>query len=90
MSSNASSSGISGTTALQIVFIVLRLTHNIMWSWWWVMSPTWIMSGLALIFLAILFIISKQEEKKMNKRFKGDGKWNARLQEFQKSKSTAK
>ena len=26
----------------QIVFVVLKLTGVIDWSWWWVMSPLWI------------------------------------------------
>jgi hypothetical protein len=27
---------------LLILFIVLKLTHTINWSWWWVLSPLWI------------------------------------------------
>ena len=25
-----------------VVFIILKLTGNINWSWWWVLSPEWI------------------------------------------------
>jgi len=25
-----------------IVFLILKLTDNIDWSWWWVTSPLWI------------------------------------------------
>lgn len=36
---------------LLIVFIVLKLTNNIDWSWWWVLSPLWIpLAGILLIF----------------------------------------
>lgn len=35
---------------LTIVFIVLKLTHVISWSWWWVFSPIWI--SLLLIITA--------------------------------------
>jgi hypothetical protein len=27
---------------LLIVFVVLKLTGNIDWSWWWVLSPIWV------------------------------------------------
>ena len=42
MGSEEKNSGRSvGTmTILQVVFLVLKLTGNIDWSWWWVMSPT--------------------------------------------------
>lgn len=50
---NSSNSGYSLTTLLFVVFLVLKLTHNVDWSWWWVTSPLWI--GYAIIF--IIFII---------------------------------
>jgi len=51
--SNNSSGGISFLGALGIAFIVLKLTNNIDWSWWWVLAPLWM--GLALV-VAILTI----------------------------------
>lgn len=42
MKNNSSNSGIGFTGLLTIVFIVLKLTGNIDWSWWWVLSPLWI------------------------------------------------
>ena len=34
---------------LTIVFIGLKLTDHISWSWWWVLSPPWIsISGLVV------------------------------------------
>ena len=27
---------------LMIMFIYLKLTNQIDWSWWWVMSPAWL------------------------------------------------
>ena len=41
-SSSSSSEGIGLVGVLQIVFIVLKLCHLIDWSWWWVLSPSWI------------------------------------------------
>ena len=54
--SNSSSSGSKGlgfTSALQIVFIVLKLLGKINWSWLWVLSPTWISLILAIVIIAI-------------------------------------
>jgi len=52
--SKATSSGVSLATVLVAIFVVLKLTHVINWSWWWVFSPWWI--GLA-IFVAILAVV---------------------------------
>ena len=35
------SGGIGFTGLLQIVFIALKLTKVISWSWWWVLAPMW-------------------------------------------------
>ncbi len=40
-------------TALGILFIVLKLTNVISWSWWWVTIPIW---GSALVVLAVMTI----------------------------------
>lgn len=55
---SSSSGGIGFFGLLGIVFIVLKLTGYINWSWWIVLSPIWgsILVGL-LIFLAVLFVI---------------------------------
>jgi hypothetical protein len=51
---NTKSSGISLTMVLFIVFLILKLTNNIDWSWWWVTCPLWI--GLAIV-IAVLLIV---------------------------------
>ena len=40
-STSASSGGIGFGGLLTIVFIVLKLTGYIAWSWWWVLAPLW-------------------------------------------------
>ena len=45
-------SGMSFLDVLTIVFVVLKLTNYIDWSWWWVLSPIWI--PLALIVLVVV------------------------------------
>lgn len=54
-SSNASSGGIGFAGLLTIAFIVLKLTHYIDWSWWWVLSPLWI--GLAIVLLILVGLL---------------------------------
>jgi len=52
---SASTGGIGFTGGLTIGFIILKLTHVIDWSWWWVVSPIWI-SAIAVA-LVILFVV---------------------------------
>lgn len=47
------SGGLGIAEILTLVFIVLKLTGTIHWSWVWVLSPIWI--TLALIVALILF-----------------------------------
>lgn len=44
--------GILGFTFL--IFLTLKLTGHIMWSWWYVTMPLW---GLPAVFLAILALM---------------------------------
>jgi uncharacterized protein (DUF983 family) len=55
--SSSSSSGIGFPGLLTVLFIGLKLTGNITWSWVWVLSPLWISALLALTFFAVGFII---------------------------------
>ena len=52
------SSGIGFAGLLTIVFIILKLTKVITWSWWWVVSPIWISTGLVLVVLIVMAIIN--------------------------------
>lgn len=50
------SNGVSFTTILFLVFLVLKLTNTIDWSWWWVTSPLWI--GVVIwVILSLILII---------------------------------
>ena len=40
--SNNTNNGVGLTTILFIIFLTLKLTNNIDWSWWWIFSPFWI------------------------------------------------
>lgn len=57
-SSAPASSGMGASTVLTIVFVVLKLTHVIAWSWWWVLSPLWISAGAAIAILIVVLLIA--------------------------------
>jgi inner membrane protein involved in colicin E2 resistance len=54
---NSSSSGLGLGSVLFIVFLVLKLTNHIDWSWWWVTSPLWIpvVIVVSVFLIGILF-----------------------------------
>lgn len=60
MANSKTSGGIGLPAILFIVFLILKLTDNIDWSWWWVTSPLWIpfavVFGVIAIFLFIFLI----------------------------------
>lgn len=47
--SNGGSGGIGFAGLLAIVFITLKLTGVIAWSWLWVLSPIWISTLLIIV-----------------------------------------
>ena len=53
-SSSSSSGGIGVFGLLGVVFVTLKLTGVIDWSWWWVTAPFW---GGFVILLAVIGVI---------------------------------
>lgn len=70
-------SGFSFSSVLFLVFLVLKLTNVIDWSWWWVTAPLWIpiiiffviVSGM-YAFYKILGYYSKNKMKNFRKNLK--------------------
>jgi len=56
--STSSNSGIGFTGLLTILFIGLKLTNYIDWSWWWVLSPLWIGMAIALAIVSIVIVLA--------------------------------
>lgn len=56
--SSSSSGGIGFAGLLTVLFIGLKLTGYIAWSWLWVLSPLWITAGIVIAFLAIILILA--------------------------------
>jgi hypothetical protein len=53
----ANSSGIGVLGLLGVVFVTLKLTHYVDWSWWWVTIPFWGGFALALLIGAAVLAI---------------------------------
>lgn len=51
---------------LGLIFITLKLTGVIGWSWWWVLSPFWIpvlvVAGILIFALVFALIVSASSE----------------------------
>ena len=50
-------SGMNFSSVLLLIFITLKLTHVIHWSWWWVLSPIWIGIGITAAVFVVATII---------------------------------
>lgn len=55
--SSSSSGGIGFLGLLTVLFIGLKLTHLIAWSWWWVLAPMWMGAAFFLAVLIVIFLI---------------------------------
>jgi hypothetical protein len=55
---NNNSSGFSVIGLLGVLFIGLKLTGYITWSWWWVLAPFWGGLALALVILLIIGVVA--------------------------------
>lgn len=51
-------SGVGFFSLLFLVFLVLKLTEVIDWSWWWVTMPIWGFIALALVLFIAVWVIS--------------------------------
>lgn len=55
---STASNGIGFGGLLTIVFIVLKLTKVIAWSWWWVLSPLLIPVAIVLAIAIVCLLIA--------------------------------
>ena len=51
-------SGIGIGTILFLIFMTLKLTGDIDWSWWWVTAPLWIPLALGITIMGIATLIA--------------------------------
>lgn len=92
-SNNTSSGGTSFLTLLSIVFITLKLTNVIDWSWWYVLAPIW--GGLALFLVIVIIILivklvlskkykAKIKEYELKKQERPKSRFQRKLDEMMK------
>ena len=43
-------------TLLTLLFVALKLTGRIDWSWWWVFAPVWMTAALMALGIAVIFV----------------------------------
>lgn len=53
------SGGMSFSSVLALIFIVLKLCGVINWSWVWVLSPIWITFIIGLIAIGVIYLITR-------------------------------
>lgn len=58
---NINKKGLGFMDALTLVFIALKLSRNINWSWWWVLSPIWGTVGLVSIVVLLGSFVGEGE-----------------------------
>ena len=58
----AGKGGMGFIGVLTLIFIVLKFTGNINWSWLWVLSPIWVTALLLIVFFGALLVIWKIEK----------------------------
>jgi hypothetical protein len=51
--------GIGLGMILFLIFMTLKLTGNIAWSWWWITSPLWIPALIVMAFIALVVLLKK-------------------------------
>jgi hypothetical protein len=51
---NSKSGGVGFFSLLFLLFLALKLTNNIDWSWWWITSPLW---GPIVIVIGVILLV---------------------------------
>lgn len=61
--SNNTSTGLSLTTVVFVVFLILRLVGVIKWSWWLVTAPLWAPIAVYLLVIVIYTVLDGLSKK---------------------------
>ena len=61
-SNTSKAGGVGFLGLLALIFITLKLTGVIGWSWLWVLAPLWIPAALVVAIIVILFIVMLVKE----------------------------
>ena len=61
---NVRNSGMGFISILTLIFIVLKFTNNIDWSWIWVLSPIWISTLLIILTFGVILVVGRIKKGK--------------------------
>lgn len=56
MATEQANTGGGFLSLLTLIFITLKLTGHIDWSWWWVLSPVWIPLAIVMVLIACVAV----------------------------------
>lgn len=56
MKNSDAGNSISLCSVLGVAFVVLKLCHQIDWSWWWVLAPFWGPVALTVVVCFVVFV----------------------------------
>lgn len=56
--------GLSLPVVVFVVFLILKLTDLVTWSWWWITSPLWIVVALVVALAITSFCVLAFRVKK--------------------------
>ena len=73
MASSSSSGGVGFGGLLFLVFLVLKLTGVIAWSWWWVTAPLWIPFVLVFVITFVGLMAAERAKKKRREAMRRPG-----------------
>ena len=60
MSKSNNSGGIGFIGLLAVLFIALKLTHVIAWSWWLILAPLWVpLLIMPIFFILMVWVVEK-------------------------------
>jgi len=62
---NNTGGGMGLGTILFLIFLVLKLTNYIDWSWWWVSAPLWV---TAILYIVIAIIMATYLQKRRGRK----------------------
>lgn len=57
MNNKTTHNGVGINGLLGVLFIGLKLTHTINWSWWWVLAPFWIPAAITVLVVAVGLVV---------------------------------
>ncbi len=53
------SRGLGFLSALFLLFLGLKLTDSVSWSWWWVTCPLWLLPAVFLFLILVCLFFSR-------------------------------